>query len=319
MNETMLVILQLIGGGALLTWGADGFVKAASALALRSGISPVIIGLTVVAFGTSAPELAVNITAALRGSTELAMGNVVGSNIFNLAFIMGTCGLILPLAVSDQLRRLDIPIMAGVSVLVWLLALDQRISQVEAGLLALGILGYVVLQIRIALTQRHVHEVLHDLPEVQGSALKDVAFMILGLILLLVGGKLFVDGAVLGARLLGWSESVIGLTIIAAGTSLPEVATSVIATLRGEREIAIGNVIGSNIFNLLCVVGFTGLFKPIGLNSHLVGVDLPVMLGITLVCLPVALWRRRIDRVFGAALLLSWCGYTWYLITHAAV
>lgn len=316
--EILKVILYLLGGGLVLSWGANLFVQSASHLASRFGISPVIIGLTVVAFGTSAPELAVNVLAVAQGNTDIAMGNVVGSNIFNIAFILGICALIKPLFVSAQLIKIDIPIMVATSIYLWWTARDNSLSKLEGYILVTGILLYTFLQIRLAVSGKNSDKEFEQEFPNKGKPLKDSLILIVGLVALVLGANYFVDGAVLGARLLGWSEAVIGLTIIAAGTSLPEVATSIAATLKGERDIAIGNVVGSNIFNILCVVGISSVMSSTGLpvNKHMAEVDTLVMVLMALICLPFAIWRKQLDRFVGGILFTSWLGYTIYLISQ---
>lgn len=315
--EILKVISYLIGGVLVLSWGANRFVQSASHLARRFGISPVIIGLTVVAFGTSAPELTVNIIAAVQGNTDLALGNVVGSNIFNVAFILGICALITPLKVSSQLIKIDIPIMVLISAYLLWCSYDQSISWVEGLTLILGIILYTVMQIKLSFKSKNAESEYEQEFSQKGKLKKDLLFLTIGLIALILGANVFVDGAVLGARILGWSEAVIGLTIIAAGTSLPEVATSIAATLKGERDIAIGNVVGSNIFNILSVIGISAVLSKGGLpvNDHMVKVDLPVMLALTFLCLPFSLWRKQLDRSVGALFIISWIIYTVYLIS----
>lgn len=316
--EIAKVILYLIGGGLVLSWGANLFVASASHFARRFGISPVIIGLTVVAFGTSAPELAVNVLAAIQGNTDIAMGNVVGSNIFNIGFILGTCALIKPLFVSSQLIRIDIPIMVFSSALLWWMAQNNYISALEGSLLIVGLLAYTLLQVRLAVKGKNADKQFEQEYSEAGKPGKDFFLLIAGLTLLILGAKYFVDGAVIGAKLLGWSEAVIGLTIIAAGTSLPEVATSVAATLKGERDIAIGNVVGSNIFNILSVIGLSSVISTngLGVSSHMATIDCAVMFVIAALCLPFSLWRKQLDRLLGFFFLASWVGYTYYLITN---
>lgn len=318
--EVLKVVGYLIGGVLVLSWGANFFVQSASHLARRFGISPVIIGLTVVAFGTSAPELTVNVIAAIRGNTDLALGNVVGSNTFNIAFILGICALISPLKVSSQLIKIDIPIMVLVSLFLLWSSYDQTITRAEGMILLSGIVLYTLLQIKLSFKGQNSEDEFKQEYSAKGNLGKDAAFLAGGLVALVVGAHFFVDGAVLGARLLGWSEAVIGLTIIAAGTSLPEVATSVAATLKGERDIAIGNVVGSNLFNILGVVGVSGVLSKTGLpvNDHMVSVDLPVMVLLTFICLPFSLWRKKLERPVGGVLLLSWIVYTVYLIQNAS-
>jgi cation:H+ antiporter len=313
--ETLKVLLYLIGGGLVLSYGANLFVNASSHFARRFGISPVIIGLTVVAFGTSAPELAVNILASIQGNSDIAMGNVVGSNIFNVAFILGICAMIQALFVSSQLIRIDIPIMVIASALLWGMAKDQNISWIEGAVLFSGVILYTLLQIRLAIKGKDADKEFEQEFSAKGSPVKDTFILIAGLALLILGAKFFVDGAVLGARILGISEAVIGLTIIAAGTSLPEVATSVAATIKGERDIAIGNVVGSNIFNIFGVIGVSALIAGnVPVNPHMASVDTTVMLVIAFLCLPFVIWRKQLDRWLGAVFFVSWAGYTYYLI-----
>lgn len=313
--EILKVILYLVGGGAVLTWGADIFVTSASHISRRFGISPVIIGLTVVAFGTSAPELAVNVLAAMKGSTELAMGNVVGSNIFNVGFILGICALIKPLNVSSQLIRIDIPIMILSSVALLVMSLNNTISNLEGYVLLGGIILYTILQIKLALNGKSNAEDFNREYSAKGSPLLDLFKLFAGLALLVGGAHFFVEGAMQAARFLGMSEAVIGLTIVAAGTSLPEVATSIAATLKGERDIAIGNVVGSNIFNILSVVGISSVIAGhLPVSDHMMKIDIVVMLGIALLCLPFIWWKKELGRVIGFLLFGSWISYTAYLI-----
>lgn len=317
--ELIQVALYLIGGVMILSFGANLFVAAASHIARRFGISPLVIGLTVVSFGTSAPEFAVNILAAYQGNPDIALGNVVGSNIFNVAGILGICALIVPLAISQQLIKLDIPIMVAGSALVWLFGYDQKIVLWESLVFIGVIISYIGLQIKLARSESDkIQDEYNKEFSSLGDKIKDMAKLLIGLVLLVVGAKLFVEGAVMGARLLGWSEAVIALTIISIGTSLPEVATSVVATIKGEKEIAVGNVVGSNIFNIFGVLGFSGLFVPAGLmvNAHMVAVDIPFMLVTAGLCLPMALWRQRYDRWLGGVFIISYISYAWYLISN---
>ncbi|MFP5385605.1 MAG: calcium/sodium antiporter [Bacteriovoracia bacterium] len=317
--EVAKVVLFLVGGGLVLSWGANLFVQSASHISRRFGISPVIIGLTVVAFGTSAPELAVNVLASLQGNPDIAMGNVVGSNIFNVAFILGICTIISPLFVSSQLIRIDIPIMVFSSGALWFMAKNNSIGRVEGLFLFAGIIFYNFLQVRLAVKGKNADQEFEKEFADPGNPLKDGFILVGGLVLLVAGAKYFVDGAVIGARLLGWSEAVIGLTIIAVGTSLPEVATSVAATVKGERDIAIGNVVGSNIFNILGVIGLSSLISPNGLpvNEHMARIDASYMVALAFFCLPFTIWRKQLDRPLGFIYFTSWIGYTWYLISQS--
>ncbi len=256
----MMTAALLILGTVLLVAGAEFLVRGASKLAVSVGISPLVVGLTVVAFGTSAPELAVSTYAAFTGEAEIAIGNVVGSNIFNILFILGVSAMITPLVVAQQLIRLDIPIMIGVSILLLILGVDGKIGHIDGLLLFSMVVAYTVFLIRQsrkesrAVREEYEREFGVGKEEKTPHAWKiDLAYMVGGALMLVLGSRWLVDGAVRVAVDLGVSELVIGLTIIAIGTSLPEVATSVVASLRGERDIAVGNVVGSNIFNILAV------------------------------------------------------------------
>ncbi|MGQ4878611.1 calcium/sodium antiporter [Billgrantia sp. LNSP4103-1] len=314
----MLTLLLLLVGLALLIAGAEGLVQGASRLAARIGISPLIIGLTVVAFGTSAPELVVSIKAALDDQAGIAIGNVVGSNIFNVLFILGISALIVPLAVAQQLIRLDIPLMIALSLTVLLLALDGSIGRLDGGLLFLGLVTYTGF-----LLWQGKRQVVPAEPEASEQKRRhwgiDVVFVAAGLAMLVAGSRLFVDSAVVMATWLGVSDQVIGLTVIAAGTSLPEVVTSIVAALRGQRDIAIGNVVGSNIFNLLGVLGVAGLIAPTGIavTDAMLSLDLPVMVAVAVACLPICFTASAISRWEGAVLMSYYVAYTAYLILAA--
>jgi cation:H+ antiporter len=265
----IVTIVLFVLGLALLIVGAEGLVRGASRMALGLGISPLVVGLTVVAFGTSAPELAVSIQSALSvpNGADVALGNVVGSNIVNVLLILGVSAVITPLVVQQQLIRLDVPLMIGVSVVVFLMSFDGTISRIDGLILFAGIIAYTVFAIRqsrresVDVQEEYRAEFDANRPQSIGDWLKNVAFLIGGLALLVVGSRWMVDGAVSFARVFGISELVIGLTIVAVGTSLPEIATSIVAALRGERDIAVGNVVGSNIFNLLSVLGLSSVCR----------------------------------------------------------
>lgn len=317
--ETVMILLYLVGGTLVLSGGAHLFVSSASHIAKRFGIPSVVIGLTVVAFGTSAPEMAVSALASWKGNAGIAMGNVVGSNIFNICIILGICAIIMPLSVNMQLLKIDIPIMVIASIILFPMVFNYRISRLEAGLLFLGIIAYTILQIKLSMKERlKVKEEFEKEYSEKGKPLKDTFILIFGLGLLVVGADFFVTGAVKGARLLGWSEAIIGLTIIAAGTSLPEVATSIAATLKGERDIAIGNVVGSNIFNILTVLGISGLIAPLHVDPHIARIDVPVMIGVSALMIPFTLRSQRLGRFIGIIFVAFWIGYTTYLILKAS-
>ena len=313
----LIIAGLLIIGTALLSWGSHLFVSSASHIAKRLGVPSIVIGLTVVAFGTSAPEFAVNVLASLNGNPAIAMGNVVGSNIFNVAVILGVCALIMPLMVSMQLLKIDIPIMVVSSFVIWLMTRDGDISRIEGIFLFTGLVFYTALQIKLAMKERARIKQEYD-AEISsvGNPLKDSFILLFGLGLLVYGADLFVDGAVRGARLLGWSEGLIGLTIIAAGTSLPEVATSIAATLKGERDIAIGNVVGSNIFNILGVLGLSSIIITLPVEEHMKNIDILVMVFVAIVTIPFIIQKKTLGRFGGAVLLLTWIAYTGYLIVN---
>ncbi len=316
MSATDLLLL-LLGLGFLVA-GAELLVRGAARLAAAFGISSLVIGLTVVAFGTSAPELAVSVQSAFAGQADLALGNVVGSNIFNVLFILGVSALVTPLVVSRQLVRLDVPVMIGVSLLLPVLALDGRIGRLEGALLFAGILGYTGFLIRQS--RRESAAAAPAMTPAPASRARDAALVLGGLVLLVVGSRWLVSGAVQIAAALGVSELVVGLTVIAAGTSLPEVATSVMASIRGERDIAVGNVVGSNIFNILAVLGLSSIVAPHGVAvaRTALAFDIPIMIAVAVACLPIFFSGYLIARWEGALFLAYYLAYTGYLVIHAA-
>ena len=317
----MIALFALVIGGLILGYGADLFVDGASHMARRFGISAVVIGLTVVAFGTSAPEMAVNILAALNGNNDIAMGNVVGSNIFNIFIVLGVCAIIKPLMVSSQLTKIDIPLMAVSAVLVWWFSFDGMILKWEAAVLSLLLVGYTALQVFLSKQEKSKAIVEESEKEFSESApvWKNVLLLIGGLALLIGGARMFVYGAVEIARVLGMSEQVIALTIVSAGTSLPELAASVAATLKGEREIAIGNVVGSNIFNVLLVLGLSGVLSPTNLlaDTAMRNIDIPLMILASVLMAPLARFRGKFERPVGILFVLSYVGYVIHLLGRA--
>ena len=317
-------VLLFVTGGVLLIVGAELLVRGASRLAVRAGISPLVVGLTVVAFGTSSPELAVTVGSAYAGDASVALGNVVGSNIFNVLFILGLSALIAPLVVAQQLIRLDVPIMIGVSVLALILSLDGAVGRWDGLLLFAGVVAYTAFLVRQS--RRESKGVRAEYEEAFGDGGRrgatwviDVAQVAVGLTLLVVGAGWLVEAAVATATALGVSGLVIGLTIVAAGTSLPEVATSVLATLRGERDIAVGNVVGSNIFNILCVLGLGSVVAPAGIPvpPGALTFDFPVMIAVAIATLPVFFTGYAIARWEGAVFLAYYVAYTIYLVLDA--
>jgi cation:H+ antiporter len=308
-------------GLVLLIAGAELLVRGASRLAAAAGLSPLLIGLTVVAFGTSAPEFAASGAAALAGSPDLALGNVVGSNIFNVLFILGVSALVTPLPVARKLVRVDVPLLVAVSLLVFALCLDGTLSRADGGLLLAGLVAFTVVSIRISRADPIAANAAGGAPapEAGGGLPANLALVALGLVGLVAGSRWLVAGAVQIAQAVGLSELIIGITIVAAGTSLPEVATSVLAAARGERDIAVGNVVGSNIFNLLGVLGAAAAIAPDGVavSDAALRFDLPVMIAAAVACLPVFFVGGRIERWEGALFVGYWAAYTAFLILDA--
>jgi len=319
-----MTILLFILGLALLVGGAELLVRGASRLAALFGISPLVIGLTVVAFGTSAPELAVSVKAALTGQAGLALGNVIGSNICNVLLILGVAAMIAPLAVAAQLIRFDVPLMIGLSLLTMLFAWDGSFGRIEGVLFLLGLAAYtsfLVMQSRKE--NAAVQDEYAEFGEEDKSSLgwlKNAGLVVGGLALLILGSRWLVSSAVVMAQHFKVSEAVIGLTVVAVGTSLPEIVTSVVASLRGKVDIAVGNVVGSNIFNLMGVLGVAGIIAPDGIavSSGILGFDMPVMLLAAAACLPIFFTGSRISRLEGALFFGYYCAYTLHLILTAA-
>jgi cation:H+ antiporter len=320
-----MTLLLFFAGLVLLILGADLMVRGASRLSLSLGIAPLVVGLTVVAFGTSAPELAISIKGVLAGQTDIALGNVVGSNIFNVLFILGLSAVLAPLVVDRQLIQQEVPILIGLSALVAWMAMDLRISALDGLALMAVLVAYSVLLYRqgnrapaaetadVALVEIAARPGLMTRLPVQ------LLLIAIGLAMLVIGSRWLVDAATTFATMLGVSQLVIGLTIVSIGTSLPEVATSVIAALRGEREIAVGNVLGSSIFNLAAVLGISASISGGGLQvpETLIAFDLPVMVAVAVACLPVLFTGHLIARWEGVLFLGYYVAYTTYLILFA--
>ncbi len=324
---TVTVILFVLGFVALIV-GGEFLVRGASKLAEAFGVPPLIVGLTVVAFGTSAPEIAVLIKSAFSGQSGLVVGNVVGSNIANVLLILGLSALVAPLVVSRRLIFLEVPLMIGVSVLMMVLSLDGQLSRLDGAILLAGFLLHLAFMIR---EQRGAALAVENLPGESGTDsidsarrrrnqwIKNVLLIVAGLVVLVIGSEWLVNGAVAMARTLGVSELVIGLTVVAVGTSLPEMATSIIAGLRGQRDIAVGNVVGSNIFNILSGLGLTALIAPTGIevSDGVLSFDLPIMIATAVACMPIFFTGHRIARWEGAMFFGYYIAYAFYLILTA--
>ncbi len=315
--------LLLLAGLAALAAGADVLVRGASRLALSLGLTPLVVGLTVVAFGTSAPEVAVSVGAVLNGQTDIAIGNVVGSNILNVLLILGVSALIAPLVVDRQIVRQEVPVMIGASVLLLVLAHDGRLGRAEGALLATLLVAYTAFVVVQARRQSTLAAAASDGvdaeagPGAKGRWPLQLLLVAAGLGLLVLGSNWLVDAATAIARAAGMSEVVIGLTIVAAGTSMPELAASVAAALRGQRDIAVGNVVGSNIFNILGCLGLSGLAsgsEGLEVAASLLRFDIWVMLAAALACLPVFISGREIARWEGGLFVGYLVAYGAYLV-----
>jgi len=315
----LLPTLATLAGFALLIWSSDKFVDGASGIAQHLGVSPLIIGLTIVGFGTSAPEMLISGIAAWQGNPHLAVGNAIGSNIANIALILGTTALVIPLAMHSRLLKMELPILLGATLFTLLLLLDGNLNRLDGVLLVATLLGVMTWLVRDALTTRKkdalATEFEHELGEKsKGEKLnKSILLFIIGLVVLLLSARLLVWGAVEIATAFGISDLVIGLTIVAIGTSLPELAASIASVRKDESDIAIGNVIGSNLFNMLAVLAIPGLIRPGALPDDVISRDFPVMLALTIALFFLAFRFRsvepRIGRVAGALLLAAFIGY----------
>lgn len=317
----MMTWLMLAAGLVLLIVGADLLIKGAARLASAFGIPSLVIGLTVVAFGTSAPELAVSVKAAFSGEAELAVANVVGSNIVNVLLILGASAVILPLIISKQLIRQDVPIMVLLSIALFLMVQDGQLSKIESGIFVVGLVCYTFFLFWQGKKQgvEVVDDEVAEMLQKPHPAWQSALFVLAGLALLVIGSGWLVDSAVQLAKSWGVSEAVIGLTIVAIGTSMPEMVTSIVAAIKGEGDIAVGNIVGSNIFNILCVLGVSGLVSPIPLQvgEQLSQLDIPVMLAVAMLCIPFFFAGAILNRIEGALFLACYVAYTWYLIAVA--
>jgi len=319
-----MVYVLFVIGLVMLVAGADVLVRGAGRLAVSAGISPLVVGLTVVAFGTSAPEMAVSVQAAAGGNGAIAVGNVIGSNICNVLLILGLSAAIAPLVVAQKLIRVDTPLVIAASVLAWVLALDGTLGFWDGLLLFAGIIVYTVFAVvqsrreSRAVQAEYDREIGTKKHGAKGYAI-DALFILVGLGLLVQGSDWLVGGATAMARAFGVDDVLVGLTIVAVGTSLPELATSVLASIKGERDIAVGNVIGSNLFNLLGVLGLAGLFAPEGIPvaRSMILVDFPIMLAVAVACLPVFFTGHLIARWEGFVFLGYYVAYTTFLILTA--
>lgn len=309
------IVLYLVGGLVMLFIGAEGLIRGSSNLAIKIGITPLVVGLTVVAFGTSTPELVVSLKAALLGNSSISLGNVVGSNIANIALILGVAAIIKPLDVHANVIMREIPIMILITVLFLFLLIDGELGFIDGLIFVIGLVIYLIVNVLLARKEKN--------PEVDSEFKKglksklgvpvSIVLMLAGLGLLILGANLFVQSAVAIAKMFNVSDAIIGLTIVAIGTSLPELITSIVASYKKEADIAIGNVVGSNIFNILGILGITALIIPIS-SVGLGYVDLGVMLFTAIILFPLSRTGFSISRFEGAILLVGYAGYIFYLL-----
>jgi cation:H+ antiporter len=321
-----LTILEFLGGLVILIVGADLLVRGASKLAAAVGISPLTIGLTIVALGTASPEIAVSLQAASFGQGSLTLGNVLGSNIFNILFVLGVTALVAPIVIAEQLIRLDAPIMVGASVLAFSLVANGRLGLFDGLILLAGVIGYTIFALRQSRREsdkvkgEYAREFADTEEHTKWNTAKNIIYIVAGLGMLILGARWLVDSATTMAKAIGVSELVVGLTVVAVGTSLPEVATSIIAALKGESDIAVGNAVGSNIYNLLGVLGLSGVLAPGGIevSNRVLSFDFMVMVFVALVCLPVFYIDDNVSRGEGILFLSYYILYTSYLIFEAS-
>jgi cation:H+ antiporter len=319
----LLQLLAIVVGFILLVWGADRFVIGAGAAARNLGVAPIMIGLTIVAFATSAPEVLVSVVASLQGNVGLAVGNAVGSNIANIGLVLGTTALIRPIEVRSQTLRREMPALLAVTLLTFMLFVDGELGRVDGVILLMSLIlvmyWLVSLGFRSSANDPMSADAAAEIPSDMDMATA-VGWFLVGLVVLLVGSNILVWGAESLAGSLGISELVIGLTIVAVGTSLPELAVSLVSALKGEHGLALGNILGSNIFNLLAVVGLAGAIAPSPFDPAVVTFHFPVMVGLTLVLFVMAYnysSKGSISRVEGFALLVAFLAYQSYIVAGA--
>lgn len=325
-SEDVMVVqsLLLLLGFIILVGGAEFLVRGARRIALLLGIPTLIVGLTVVAFGTSAPELFVSLAAAIEGNGDVAIGNIIGSNICNILLIVGITACLSPIVIAPSLIKREMPIMLITLILFIVFSYDLKISRVEGGVLVLGLFGYLYLNYLIV--TRGESSLQAEVLEAEGSVdlenkgiLHDIGFLLLGLAGLVIGAELIVTNATLIAREVGISDLVIGVTLIALGTSLPELATTVIAAIQKEADLAVGNAVGSNIFNVLSVVGFAALTTPLAVKASALSFDMVFMLLSSLLLWPVMIFFGTLGRISGVLMLLAYGGYIYASLRNGAL
>jgi cation:H+ antiporter len=305
-------------GLVVLYFGADWLIRGAASLALRFGIRPLVVGLTVIALGTSMPEFLVNFFAALSQQEALALGNIIGSNVCNIALILGLSSLVYPMSVSKGTLKKEYPIMMGVMLLFYLLALDGVISRIDGAVLVAGLFAFLLFVVFDA-RRSGVSPAVEQINDAGQEAIllrpwKKAAYLFGGILMLSGGARLMVDGATSIASNMGISPTVVGLTVVAIGTSLPELAASLVCAIKKEADMSVGNVLGSNLLNVLFVVGLVALIQPLHVDQESLDVHFPVMLGFGVLLLPLAWTQYRITRIEGGVLLTGFVGYLAYLV-----
>jgi len=315
---SVIYAVMFLSAGLVVLWkSADVLVDGAVGIAKRLGVRPLIIGLTIVAMGTSAPEVAASIAAALRGAGDLAVGNVYGSNIANLALVGGLCAIIAPIVIGGKMLRREIPVMVGVALLLWPALFDKTLSRPEGFLLLAIFVGLIIFTVYFARKENrssnHSNIQRAEAGAKELSRQKSIVFILIGLAGLALGAELTVKGAVVIGETIGMSEAVIGLTIVAIGTSLPELVTCVMAAIKGHNDISIGNLVGSNVFNTLLVTGTAGVVRPFGITARLAGgIDYWIMIGVSVAFVLIAMVGRGVIGRIGGAVLF--CGYVAYMV-----
>jgi cation:H+ antiporter len=311
----MTIALLFLSGLVALFFGAEWLVKGSSSLAIRAGLTPLLVGLTVVAYGTSSPELIVSVTAALQNEGPIAIGNAVGSNILNIGIILGLTALFCPMRVQFQLIKIDIPVMIATALIFLGFFADGRIVFLEGLFFVAMLVAYTIVNIRLArrYATSAVEKEYAEATQHTRALWLDFVFIVIGLATLILGSKLLVSGSVQLARMWGVSEAVIGLTIVAAGTSMPELATSIMAAIRGQADIAIGNIVGSNICNILAILGVSGLLAPPVEGTGVNVTEIYIMIGFSVSLFVIAWTDAKIRRWEGAVLLVGYAVYLWHL------
>ena len=315
-------VLMVLGLAALIT-GAELLVRGGSRLAARLGIPPIVVGVTVVSLGTSTPELAIGVQSALQDDGTLALGNIAGTNTVNLLLILGLSALIRPLAMKTETLRFDLPVMSAAALLLLVMAWDGVLSRTEGVIMILGAAlyaGWIVVWTRResqAVKDEYDHELgVPTAQRTRRAVAVNVTLLVAGIVVIVVGADLLVDGAVQIAQTFGVSDAVIGLTIVAVGTSAPELVTTMVSTVKDDRDIAIGNILGSSVYNILLILGVTAVVAPSGaiVEPDLARIDIPVMVAATIVCIPVFITGRRVSRLEGGAFVASYLAYLMSLV-----